>query len=56
MAFIETAIGPTRARLLMNGGLSAERFAALQLDKNFQPLTLDEMKDLEPLAFQRAGV
>jgi len=55
-AFIEQAIGPTRARLLMDGGLSAERFAALQLDKNFQPLTLDEMKALEPLAFQRAGL
>jgi hypothetical protein len=56
MAFIETAIGPTRARLLANGGLSAERFAALQLDRNFQPLTLDEMKALEPLAFERASL
>jgi hypothetical protein len=36
--------------------LTAERFASLQLDKNFKPLTLDQMKGLEPLAFERAGI
>ena len=56
MGFVETAIGPVRAKLLVDGGLSPERFAELQLDRNFQPLTLDEMKALEPLAFQRAGI
>jgi hypothetical protein len=56
MTFIETAVGPTRARLLADSGLSAGRFAALQLDKHFQPLTLDGMKALEPLAFQRAQI
>lgn len=55
-AFIEAAIGPKRAKLLIDGGLSAERFSALQLDRNFEPLTLDEMKRLEPLAFERAGL
>lgn len=55
-AFQNEALGPTRADLFRNGGLSADRFAALQLDRNFQPLTLDEMKKLEPLAFNRAGL
>jgi len=54
--FQETAIGPTRAKLLNDGGLSAERFAELQLGKNFKPLTLDEMRDLEPMAFIDAGI
>lgn len=55
-AFQDAALGPARARLFRDGGLSAERFAELQLDRNFQPLTLDEMKTLEPLAFRRAGI
>jgi SPP1 gp7 family putative phage head morphogenesis protein len=55
-SFQDEAIGPTRGLLLRNGGLSADRFAALQLDRNFKPLTLEEMKQLEPLAFKRAGL
>lgn len=55
-AFQDAAIGPKRGQLLRGGGLSASRFAALQLDKRFDPLTLDEMRSLEPLAFQRAGL
>lgn len=54
--FQDIAIGPTRAKLLRSGGLSAERFAELQLGTNFQPLTLDEMRRLEPKAFARAGI
>lgn len=55
-AFQDEALGPTRAKLFRDGGLSAERFAALQLDRNWQPLTLDEMRRLEPLAFNKAGI
>lgn len=55
-AFQDAALGPVRAKLFRNGGLTAERFAALQLDKNFKPLTLDQLKELEPLAFERAGI
>lgn len=55
-SFVEIALGPKRAKLFLEGGLSAERFAALQLDKDFQPLTLEEMKKLEPIAFERAGL
>jgi len=54
MEFQDSIIGPTRGQLLRNGGLSAERFASLQLDRNFQPLTLVEMQRLEPLAFNKA--
>lgn len=52
--FISDTIGPERANLLMNGGLSAEQFAKLQLGRNFKPLTLAEMREREPLAFARA--
>ncbi len=55
-AFQDEAIGKTRGALLRRGGLSAERFAELNLGKNFQPLTLAQMRDLEPLAFERAGL
>ena len=54
--FVESVLGPTRAKLLLDGGLSAGRFADLQLNKKFEPLTLEQMKQLEPLAFKRAGL
>lgn len=49
-------IGPTRGKLLRDGGLSAQRFAELQLDRRFMPLTLREMRELDPVAFSRAGI
>ena len=55
-AFQTEALGPVRAKLFREGGLSVERFAELQLDRNFAPLTLARMKNLEPLAFERAGL
>lgn len=54
--FQESVLGADRSKLLRDGGLSAERFAALQLDRNFKPLTLDQMRELEPTVFARAGV
>jgi SPP1 gp7 family putative phage head morphogenesis protein len=50
------AIGPTRATLLRDGGLSAQRFSDLQLGKQFQPLTLVQMRELDPVAFIRSGI
>lgn len=55
-AFQDKAIGPVRSKLFREGGLSIERFSELQLDRNFKPLTLLQMKALEPLAFVRAGL
>lgn len=54
--FQDDVLGETRGKLLRSGGLSADKFAALQLDKNFKPLTLAEMRKKEPLAFQKAGL
>lgn len=55
-AFIDEALGPVRGRLFRNGGLSAKRFAELQLDRNFKALNLAEMRALEPAAFRKAGL
>lgn len=55
-AFQNQALGKTRATLFRDGGLSADKFAALNLNKNFQPLTLDEMREVAPEAFAKAGL
>ncbi|MBX6968840.1 phage head morphogenesis protein [Providencia rettgeri] len=49
-------LGPTRGKLFRDGGLSPERFAQLQLHKNFKPMTLKDMQKLAPEAFERAGI
>lgn len=54
--FQNKVLGPTRATLFRQGGLSVEEFARLQLNRRFDPITLDEMKRLKPLAFQKAGI
>jgi SPP1 gp7 family putative phage head morphogenesis protein len=53
-AFQDQALGPKRGKLFRNGGLSVERFSELQLGRNFRPLTLMEMRLLEPIAFENA--
>ncbi len=55
-AFQSVALGPTRAKLFREGGLTADRFAELNLGRNFEPLTLAEMRLIEPEAFARAGL
>lgn len=55
-AFQDSVLGPTRGKLLRDGGLTAEEFARLNLGRNFEPLTLEEMRKLEPTAFARAGL
>lgn len=55
-AFQDIALGPVRGQLFRDGGLSVEKFASLQLGRNFQPLTLDQMQQLEPAAFAKAGI
>ena len=56
VAFQDSAIGRTRGKLLRNGGLDSERFAKLNLNRNFQPMTLEDMRVLEPAAFEKAGL
>lgn len=55
-AFQDDVLGRTRGALFRDGGLNAEQFAKLNLNNNFKPMTLDEMRKREPLAFERAGV
>ncbi len=55
-AFQDDALGEARAKLFRDGGLTAKQFADLNLDKNFQPLTLEEMRQKNPSAFKRAGI
>lgn len=55
-AFQESILGPTRTKLLRDGGLSSERFAELNLNKNFTPATLAEMREMDSMAFDRAGL
>lgn len=54
--FQDSVLGTARGKLFRDGGLSAERFAQLQLGASFEPLTLEEMKKLDPRAFSRAGI
>lgn len=55
-SFQDSIVGPSRGKLLRNGGLSADKFRELQLGRDFKPLTLSEMQELEPLAFEKAGI
>lgn len=54
--FQNEALGPTRAKLLRNGGLTPDEFASMSVDKMFRPLNLAEMRRREPLAFERANL
>ena len=55
-SFQDKAIGPTRARLLNNGGLTSDQFAKLSLNRNFEAMTLAEMEKAQPQVFINAGV
>ena len=55
-SFQDSVLGDTRGKLLRDGGLSATRFRDLQLDKKFRERTIDELRKLEPVAFERAGI
>lgn len=54
--FQEIALGKSRAKLFRDGGLTPDRFAELNLGRNFEALTLAEMRLIEPNAFKRAGL
>ena len=55
-SFQDDATGPVRGRLFRNGGLSVDEFRRLSLNRNFDPLTLDEMRARRPKAFELAGI
>lgn len=55
-AFQNLVLGQARAKLLRDGGLTAQEFARLNLGRNFKPLSLAEMKAKAPQVFDKAGV
>ena len=56
-AWQDYAIGPTYGKLLRKGGLSADQFAKLRLERyTGKPRTLLEMEDINPSAFRKAGI
>jgi len=55
-AFQADAIGPTRAKLLRSGGLTSDEFGRLSLNRNFEAMTLTEMRKKAPNVFEAAGL
>lgn len=51
-AFQRDVLGPNRYALFTKGDLTLDKF----VDDNGKTLTLKQLKDLEPLAFERAGL
>jgi SPP1 gp7 family putative phage head morphogenesis protein len=51
-SFQDTVLGPSRGKLFRNGDLSIGRF----VDSQGRTLTLDELRRLEPQAFDNAGI
>lgn len=51
-AFQDEVLGQTKAQLFRDGGLSLDRF----VDANYKPLTLEQLRELEPSAFKKAGL
>ncbi|UOO89120.1 phage head morphogenesis protein [Vitreoscilla massiliensis] len=53
--FQDEVLGPTRGKLLRDGGITAQQFASMQLDRSFQPITLERMRELYPEVFRKAA-
>lgn len=49
-------LGKTRAKVFRDGGISADDFASLNLNRNFEEITLQEMRDKMPSIFKKAGI
>lgn len=51
-SFQEEVLGETRTKLFRDGNLSMDKF----VDKNYQELSLKQLRRKEPLAFEKAGL
>lgn len=51
-AFQDEVLGQAKGALFRDGGLTLDKF----VDHNYKPLTLDQLKKLEPKAFEKAGL
>lgn len=49
-------LGPTWSKLFRDGGLSPDEFAAKVVNRRYEPLSLDELRNKSPDAFARAGI
>jgi len=54
--FVKDALGASRAKLFLEGGLTSKEFGDLNLGKNFEPLTLKEMALANPNVFRGTGL
>jgi SPP1 gp7 family putative phage head morphogenesis protein len=52
--FQEDVIGVKRAKLLRDGGVSADEFARLNLNRNFEAISLGELEKKAPMMFEAA--
>ncbi len=50
--FIESTLGPTKAKLFKEGGMRLSKFT----DATQKPLTISELRELDSAAFKRAGL
>jgi SPP1 gp7 family putative phage head morphogenesis protein len=53
--FQDGVLGKTRAKIFRSG-MTAEQFKAFNYDRNFEPMTLKELRDTDPQVFAQAGV
>lgn len=51
LEFVQDVLGKERGNLLVNGGLSAEKFQKLTIDDLFRPIPLDELRKKQSLQF-----
>lgn len=54
--FQDDVLGPKRGDLFRNGGLTSDQFSRLNLNRRFEPLTLEQMRRRKPEAFREANV
>ncbi len=55
-SFQDDILGPTKGKLFRNGGLDSTQFAKLELNKNYKPRTIEQMKIEAPEAFKKANL
>ena len=55
-AFQDSVLGKTRGKLFRNGGVSSSEFARLNMGRNYEQLTLKELRGLYPEMFENAGI
>lgn len=55
-SFQNEALGPTWAKVFRDGGIDTDEFARLRLGKDFQPITLEQLREKRPAIFEEANI